>query len=308
MDEAWSSPDALAKCLSKNEIPAPKYKNGAVDHDTFSSLWNAMVHPLLHTTIYGVIWYQGESNSDPKNGLDRYKCTFPALIDDWRKKFSDASGGQTSNMFPFGFVQLAPFRHWNVNSGWGILRWHQTADFGYVPNDRMKNTFMAVAMDLPDYNSPHGNIHPRDKADIAERLYIEAMIVAYKRTDLLNQRGPFPTGFTEVVDRETVQISYANTKTTIEKRNNNGFEVCCVPRKDISDTRNFCPMTYPSKLWKAVPITHSDSTSVTIDYHSACTSNNPYLGGIRYEWKESPCDMKKCAVYNKLIDGSTKVY
>ncbi|XP_071114953.1 sialate O-acetylesterase-like [Haliotis cracherodii] len=300
MDEAWSSPDALAKCLSKHEIPAPKYKNGAVDHDTFSSLWNAMVHPLLHTTIYGVIWYQGESNSDPKNGLDRYKCTFPALIDDWRKQFSDASGGQTSNMFPFGFVQLAPFRHWNVNSGWGILRWHQTADYGYVPNDRMKNTFMAVAMDLPDYKSPHGSIHPRDKADIAERLYIEAMIVAYKRTDMLNRRGPFPTGFTEVVDRKTVQFSYANTKTTIEKRNNNGFEVCCVPRKDISDTRNFCPMTYPSKLWNAVPITHSDSTSVTIDYHSACSSSNPYLGGIRYEWKESPCDVKKCAVYNRL--------
>ncbi|XP_071113483.1 sialate O-acetylesterase-like [Haliotis cracherodii] len=300
IDEAWSSPDALSKCLNKNQIPAPTYKNGAVEHDTYSSLWNSMVYPLLHTTIYGAIWYQGESNSNPAKGLDRYKCTFPALIDDWRKKFSEASGGQTSNMFPFGFVQLAGFRNWNVNSGWGILRWHQTADYGYVPNDRMKNTFMAVAMDLPDYKSPHGSIHPRNKADIAERLYIEAMIVAYKRTDMLNQRGPFPTGFTEVVDKKTVQISYANTKATIEKRNNNGFEVCCVPRKDISDTRNFCPMTYPSKLWKAASITHSDSTSVTIDYHGACTSSNPYLGGIRYAWKESPCDVKKCAVYNKL--------
>lgn len=26
-----------------------------------SSLWNAMVHPLLNMTIYGVLWYQGGS-------------------------------------------------------------------------------------------------------------------------------------------------------------------------------------------------------------------------------------------------------
>lgn len=36
------------------------------------------------------------------------------------------------------------------------IRWHQTADFGYVPNLRMPNTFMAVAMDLGDRNSPFG--------------------------------------------------------------------------------------------------------------------------------------------------------
>ncbi|XP_046556244.1 sialate O-acetylesterase-like [Haliotis rubra] len=269
IDEAWSSPDALSKCVSKNQIPKPTYNtNGDVDHNTYSSLWNSMVHPLLHTTIYVVIWYQGESNQ--QNGLDRYSCTFPALIDDWRKKFSEATNGQTSNMFPFGFVQ-----------------WHQTSDYGYAPNDRMKNTFMAVAMDLPDYNSPRGSIHPRNKADIAERLYTEAMIVAYKRTEMLDHRGPFPTGFTEVVDKiDCFIFSFV--------------QVCCVPRRDISDTRKFCPMTYPSNLWKAVPITASDSTSVTINYHNACTSSNPYLGGIRYEWRESPCDMKKCAVYNKL--------
>ena len=26
-----------------------------------SSLWNAMIHPLLNMTIYGAIWYQGET-------------------------------------------------------------------------------------------------------------------------------------------------------------------------------------------------------------------------------------------------------
>ncbi|XP_071113642.1 sialate O-acetylesterase-like [Haliotis cracherodii] len=300
LDEAWSSPDALDKCLSKNEIPAIKYKNGTVDPSTYSSLWNAMVYPLLNMTIYGAIWYQGESNTWPQQRLDSYNCTFQAMIDDWRRKFSDASGGQTSDVFPFGFVQLAGFRKGRIASDWSTMRWHQTADYGYAPNDRMKNTFMAVAMDLPDFKSPFGSIHPRDKQDIAERLYIEAMIVAYNRTDMLNQRGPFPSGFTEVLNKKTVTFSYTDANATIEMRTNNGFEVCCVSRKDISDTRDFCPFASPSTQWKDAPITASDSTSVTIEYHSACTSSNPYLGGIRYEWLESPCDMKKCAVYNKL--------
>lgn len=35
------------------------------------------------------------------------------------------------------------------------IRWSQTAGFGFVPNQKMPQTFMAVAMDLPDYNSPY---------------------------------------------------------------------------------------------------------------------------------------------------------
>jgi len=40
--------------------------------------------------------------------------------------------------------------------GFPDIRWHQSADYGYVPNHRMKNVFMAVAMDLPDFLSPMG--------------------------------------------------------------------------------------------------------------------------------------------------------
>ena len=40
--------------------------------------------------------------------------------------------------------------------GFPGLRWAQTAKYGYVPNNRLQNVFMAVAMDLPDFNSPYG--------------------------------------------------------------------------------------------------------------------------------------------------------
>ena len=35
-------------------------------------------------------------------------------------------------------------------------RWAQTANYGYSPNTDLPATFMAVAMDLPDFSSPYG--------------------------------------------------------------------------------------------------------------------------------------------------------
>ena len=35
-----------------------------------------------------------------------YNCTFPTMIDDWRAKWYQYSGGQTNPLFPFGFVQV----------------------------------------------------------------------------------------------------------------------------------------------------------------------------------------------------------
>jgi len=37
-----------------------------------------------------------------------------------------------------------------VIAGYADIRWHQTKDIGYVPNNYMQNVFMAVAFDLTD--------------------------------------------------------------------------------------------------------------------------------------------------------------
>ena len=37
---------------------------------------------------------------------EKYNCSFPAMIDDWRMSFHQGSGGQTALDFPFGFVQV----------------------------------------------------------------------------------------------------------------------------------------------------------------------------------------------------------
>ncbi|KAH9508991.1 hypothetical protein Btru_048485, partial [Bulinus truncatus] len=68
--EAWSSPEALAACgnLDRSSKENSEYYNKANQPEIFkykfqnpsdnSVLWNAMIHPLLGMTIYGVLWYQ----------------------------------------------------------------------------------------------------------------------------------------------------------------------------------------------------------------------------------------------------------
>ena len=69
-----------------------------------SRVWNAMMYPFTKMTIYGAIWYQGETNAHL--GLNHYNCTFPAMIDDWRAKWFKGTQGNTDEVFPFDFVQV----------------------------------------------------------------------------------------------------------------------------------------------------------------------------------------------------------
>ena len=53
--------------------------------------------------LYGLL-STGESNMGAPH---LYSCQFRAMINDWREKFHHASHLQTSDLFPFGFVQAS---------------------------------------------------------------------------------------------------------------------------------------------------------------------------------------------------------
>ncbi|XP_046556182.1 sialate O-acetylesterase-like [Haliotis rubra] len=269
--ETWSSPDALAKC-PEHQVSGPKTKSAA---------WNAMINPLLDLTIFGAIWWQGEGGV-PK----RYQCQFPAMIQDWRQKFGAASEGETDAAFPFGFAQLAANKKTDEAGFFPEQRWAQTAGFGFVPNKKMPQTFMAVAMDLPDYNSPYGPIHPRYKQDVAHRLVLGARAVGYKEPGV-KFHGPFPKTFSLDNDQQTLKITYGPNN-PLDVLNNHGFEVCC-----SSQSTTKCA---DSDEWVAAPITDQDTNSVSVSV-AGCESKSPV--GLRYEWRMSPCDLKDCAIYGK---------
>lgn len=273
--EAWSSHSALKKCgLGSNMEMDQNFLGPRAN----SVLWNAMIHPLLNMTIKGAIWYQGEANTDYHKDL--YNCSFPAMIDDWRDAFHKGSGNQTANDFPFGFVQLSTDKPNSTDDGFPEIRWHQTADYGFVPNMRMKRTFMAVAMDLPDKTSPYGTIHPRDKQDVAYRLTLGAKAVAYNH--ILTFNGPFP--FLILLDIMRVYIKF--DQALLVTPSEDIFEICC------SANISFCG---PQSNWVSAPIKEWDDT--TIELSTGLCPSSGVVAAVRYAWRDWPCDFKACPVY-----------
>jgi sialate O-acetylesterase len=153
-------------------------------------LYNAMIHPLLNYRIKGVIWYQGESNT---NRAMEYRKLFPALITDWRKNWEQGS-------FPFLFVQLANFleaRDQPSESAWALLRESQLKSLS-VPN-----TGMAVTIDIGEWN----DVHPLNKKDVGKRLALAARKLAYKEKNIVYS-GPVYKSM--MIKGNTVELTFEN--------------------------------------------------------------------------------------------------
>lgn len=126
-----------------------------------TSLYNAMLAPIIPYAIKGAIWYQGESNSGRSY---QYRTLFPLMINDWRTKWGYD--------FPFYFVQLASYMQTQdepSESGWAELREAQLQTL------RLKNTGMAVTTDIGDTH----DIHPKNKQDVGLRLALQARKYTY---------------------------------------------------------------------------------------------------------------------------------
>lgn len=137
-----------------------------------TSLFNSMIAPATNFSIKGVLWYQGESNSE---NARQYGELLPALIEDYRKAFSQSS-------LPFLYVQLPNFGDANylpTEGSWPILR-EAALNTLSVPN-----TGMAVTIDLGEWN----DIHPDNKKDVGYRLALAARKLVYKEKNLVSS-GP----------------------------------------------------------------------------------------------------------------------
>lgn len=176
-----------------------KYKLGTImdplQSQTFirwkpEGLYNAMIAPLINFKIKGVLWYQGEANT---NHPKEYSKTFPALIQNWRTKWNQGN-------FPFLFVQLANFMETNPEpreSDWATLRQSQLETLS-VPK-----TGMAVAIDLGEWN----DIHPLNKETVGNRLALLARKIAYGENKI-NASSPSPSNSKFKPDK--VIISFKN--------------------------------------------------------------------------------------------------
>ena len=126
-----------------------------------STLYNAMIAPLLPYGMRGVLWYQGESNA----GDARYQTLLASLMADWRHK--------SAADLPFLIVELPGFGKpsaVSASSMWANLR---EAQRRAVAAD--KNAALAVTIDVGDPQE----LHPPNKQAVGARLARAARHLVY---------------------------------------------------------------------------------------------------------------------------------
>ncbi|MFB9057313.1 sialate O-acetylesterase [Mariniflexile ostreae] len=150
---------------SRTPIKPRKPVHPSRDRQIPTTLYNAMVHPLIPFAIKGAIWYQGESNTS--NFPEDYGLKLSALIENWRTAW-----GQDT--LYFYYCQLANYKMPNEqpvgdDDGWAVLS-DQMRRVLKVPN-----TGMAVLNDVGEAK----DIHPKNKIDVGKRLSLWALNQAY---------------------------------------------------------------------------------------------------------------------------------
>ena len=117
-----------------------------------STLYNAMMAPLVKYTIKGALWYQGETEAGRAQG-QIYGEALMTLVNDWRRAFGQGD-------FPFYWVQLANYGNAAKNGHW------MRVQEGQVKATALRNTGLVV---ITDIGNPT-NIHPTNKQDVGWRL------------------------------------------------------------------------------------------------------------------------------------------
>jgi sialate O-acetylesterase len=159
---AWKKKAKAAKAAGKDPGPAPVPPlDPRADQLHVANCYNGMLLPIIPYAIRGAIWYQGETNL---SRAYQYRSLFPAMIANWR-----ADWGQGD--FPFGFVQLAPFRY----AGQNPTNFAELCEAQRMTLDASANTGMAVTLDIGDVK----DIHPKNKQDVGKRLALWALAKVY---------------------------------------------------------------------------------------------------------------------------------
>ncbi|MEP7246698.1 MAG: sialate O-acetylesterase, partial [Gammaproteobacteria bacterium] len=134
---------------------------------------NAMIAPLAPYGFRGVLWYQGESNT---NDAVHYERLLAGLMADWRGKFGKD--------LPFLIVQI---------SGYGAAATEPAESEEALLREQQRQAVLhdahaglAVTVDIGE----RGDIHPANKQDVGRRLARAARHVVYG--EAIAPSGPLP--------------------------------------------------------------------------------------------------------------------
>ncbi len=161
-----------------------------------SHLYNGTIHPLAPFALRGVIWYQGESDS-------QWPELYGPMMDDMVRSWRTLWGYD----FPFLFVQLAPFKtlEWDqTGEAWAWLREVQLQGLETIPDSGM-----VVITDAGE----KADIHPQAKKVAGERLAVLAASLDDRKVD-----AKFPTVGKMKVKDGRARIQFKGTSGGLEAR------------------------------------------------------------------------------------------
>ncbi len=169
--EGWTKA-ARAALSQKQALPAMPAQPASLplNQDTPTSLYNAMIHPLVPYAFRGAIWYQGESNHGEGFG---YTEKTKALLASWRSVFQQPD-------LPFYFVQIAPWQYGAEDVEILPQFWQAQRACLNIPH-----TGMATISDIGEV----ADIHPAHKKEVARRLSLWALAKNYGRSEI-DPNGP----------------------------------------------------------------------------------------------------------------------
>jgi sialate O-acetylesterase len=211
-------------------------------------LYNAMIAPLGQYGLRGVLWYQGESNTDePKS----YQGLLTGLMADWRRQFGAELRYLVVQLPNYGRPPVRP-----AESGWAALR---EAQRKAATNDQHAGLVVTI-----DIGEPR-NLHPSDKQDVGARLARAARHVIYD--EVIAPSGPTVRDATRRGDR--VLVEFADVEAGLVAYSHDtpiGFELC----GDSAGTCRFAD----SRI---------DGTHVLLDIPDGWSPTR-----VRYCWADSP--------------------
>jgi sialate O-acetylesterase len=181
-----------------------------------TGLYNTMVAPLINFRVKGILWYQGEANT---NKPAEYHQLLAALINDWRKKWQQGP-------IPFIFVQLPNFmevQYLPSESKWAELR------SGQLKSLSVTNTAMAVTIDAGEWN----DIHPLEKKVVGERLAMAARKLAYGDEKIVYS-GPLFRSSVKEADSIIIEFDHIGSGLKIKGGDElNQFAIAAADRKFV---------------------------------------------------------------------------
>jgi len=165
---AWKTQAAEAKAKRLRAPRGPRNPDPVQDQHNPTVMFNGMVAPVIPYAIRGVLWYQGESITAPR---ELFPVWNEMLIRDWR--------GLWGREFPFYFVQLAGL---DAKSNSPEVRALQAEAL------KLPGTGMAVTIDVGDKK----DVHPKNKQAVGDRLARLALARTYGRD--IADSGPTALG------------------------------------------------------------------------------------------------------------------